>query len=245
MTKAVVIGQSHTVCMSAAASLDGHSREISIFRLRSGDEPHDANALAADDAIALVKNLSSDVSLFISILGSYHNIIGLVRAPVEFDFIMRGGGPLSETAHLIPQRVVADAFDHHLQTGSLVLKLTAAANGPVHVLACPPPKRDNEFMMKRLLAKWNKPYRGQDIAANGLNRPDLRLKLWYLECERLEAWARKIEVGFIDPPKTCFDAEGFLAEQFYAADATHANAEYGLLMLKLITSVADRRQGSE
>jgi hypothetical protein len=41
------------------------------------------------------------------------------------------------------------------------------------------------------------------------------------------------------PPASAFDADGFLARKFYAADATHSNPEYGELMLRKI----ERRYG--
>lgn len=240
MTKAVVIGQSHTVCMSAAASAIGAWDHVCVYRLQSGDKQGDAEALSAHDAVALVGTLDEATCLFLSLPGTYHNIIGLVRPEIEFDFMLRPDDVPVSGAQLIPHRVVAGAFDHHLQTETLVPKLRAAAKGRVYVLACPPPKEDNAFMLGHLLAKWNKPYRGQDIAANGLNRPPLRRKLWVLECQRMEAWAASLDIGFAAAPQGCFDEQGFLAPQFYATDATHANADYGSLVLDLVVSIASQ-----
>lgn len=226
--------------MSAAAAASGKSDYISILRLRSGERNQSTDGLSAEDAINLVKNLNANASLFLSIPGSYHNIIGLVRSQVDYDFLLRPEDEIAKGCHLIPHRVIADGFDHHLQAETLVPKLRQVASCRVYVLACPPPKRDNEFMMKRLLAKWNKPYRGQDIAANGLSRPELRRKLWVLECERLKAWASQIDIDYVGAPQACFDADGFLAEKFYASDATHANEEYGRLVLQLVSTLINR-----
>lgn len=244
MTKAVIVGQSHTVCMSAAAAANPGWDQFPVYRLRSGDKLSDADALSSDQAIDLVRKQDSNVDVFLSIPGTYHNILGLVRSQLDFDFLLKPEDHILDLNCIMPRRVIASAFDMHLETETLVPKLRAVATGRVYVLACPPPKQDNAFMMQRLLAKWNKPYRGQDIAACGLNRPELRRKLWVLECERTQLWAESSGLSFLHAPKSAFNDDGFLDEKYYAEDATHANADYGLLMLKLVDSVVNERQGS-
>lgn len=244
MNKAVIIGQSHTACIAAAADTNPGWDHVSVFRLRSGDKQDDPTALAFGDAVELVRNLESGTSLFLSGPGTYHNIIGLVRPSVEFDVMLLPADPVFDRAQLIPHRVVAQSFDKHLGTEKLVPTMKAAAKGPVHLLSCPPPKQNNAFMLERMLKKSNKLYRGRDVAACGLNRPMLRRRLWGLECERMAAWAAAQDVGFVAAPQACFDEDGFLASQFYAPDATHANADYGLLVLELIASLSHQPKGA-
>ncbi|WP_295492046.1 hypothetical protein [Sphingorhabdus sp. EL138] len=243
MTKAVIVGQSHTVCMSAAAAATPGWGQFPVYRVRSGDKLSDPDALSNDQAIDLVRKLNENVDVFLSIPGTYHNILGLVRSRLDFDFFLNPEDRLLDLDYLVPRRVITSAFDMHLETEALVPKLKGVAAGRVYVLACPPPKQDNAFMMQRLLAKWNKPYRGQDIAACGLNRPELRRKLWLIECERTKFWAESMGLDFLHAPHAALNDEGFLAEQYYAEDATHANEDYGLLILKLVASVTNQNKG--
>jgi hypothetical protein len=235
MIKAVIIGQSHTVCIADALS-DLDLEGISVVRLRSGDKLNDPNAVTIDQAVQFIRDLPG---------GTYHNILGLVRPEVEFDFLLNSSDDVSVGTQLIPHKVFVSAFDQHLETETGVKKIKAAAVGQVHVLSAPPPKQDNEFMMQKLLAKWNKPYRGQDIAASGLNSASLRLKLWLLECERLKKWSEGLKMKYVPAPSACLNNDGFLAESYFAADATHANSKYGALVLGLVASIVDQRHGND
>lgn len=243
MTNAVVIGQSHTACMANAISTHPDKAwDISVTRLRSGDKLNDPEALSIDDAMGLVSALEFSVPIFISIVGTYHNILGLIRFGEDFDFLMDGQSTISDESCLVPNKVLTSAFDENLKTEKDIQKLKAVSRGPVYLLACPPPKQDSEFMLQKLTARRNKPYRGRDVATHGINRPELRRKLWLLECQRLELWAQGLEIGYLPPPIEAFDQDGFLAKQFYADDATHANAEYGALVLSLIASTIESRE---
>ncbi|MBC2669064.1 hypothetical protein ACFOON_08835 [Novosphingobium piscinae] len=244
MKRAVIIGQSHTVCMADALSHVSNPHQFEIHRLRNGDKKNDPSALSTEQALDIVRRLDEMTPVFLSFPGGYHCVIGLVKSNPDYDFVFDEVEGVVQDVWMVPQRVIASTFDYHLETEQLVRKVKQAAAGPVYILAFPPPKQDNEFMLKHLLARWNKPYRGQDIAACGLSRPQLRRKLWLLECGRVRIWAEKLDVGFVPAPVACFNGNGFLDSTYFANDATHANVEYGKLVLEQVASVVDGRQGS-
>ena len=59
----------------------------------------------------------------------------------------------------------------------------------------------------------------------------LRLKLWMVLQEMLEDAARAHSVPFVPVPASVQTGDGFLAEEYWAWDATHANEAYGRVML--------------
>lgn len=240
MKQAIIVGQSHTVCISAAAIRQpDRARAINIQRLRSGDKAIDDAAVSVDEAAALIKASGSDCGVFLSILGGFHNAIALLRYGPDFDFVEDAAQPHDDGTVGVPFRAIASIFDDQLDGEIVVKELCRAAPGPVFMLACPPPKMDNDYMMGRLLERQKKFYRGKDVLACGINRPALRRKLWQLEGNRIAAWASGLGAHYLPPPALAFDADGYLDARLYADDATHANIDYGALVLDQVSAMLD------
>jgi hypothetical protein len=112
-----------------------------------------------------------------------------------------------------------------------------AANAPAKLalLGTPPPKKDNE-KLRGLLTR--EPVFVAIAAAHNatpetieITDPYVRLKLWYLLQDMFREAAAKFGGVYVPVPAETQDRDGFLREEFWAADVTHANSDYGRLML--------------
>jgi hypothetical protein len=241
MIKAFVFGESHTHCIAQALRRHRNNSEIiEVHRMQSRNRPLENGMISLEEAIERITALPEDVPIFLSMLGTYHNIFGLLGHDFDYDFLVNSGDhPSDGCPFIIPNRVITDLFEKHFDKSGSVKKLRRAARSEVYLLGTAPPKQSNEFIMTKFMSKTNKVYHGNNVALSGLNRPDLRLKLWQMEVNRLREWAISESMHFIPPPVEGFNEDGFLSRKYYANDATHANAAYGELVLQQIISVID------
>jgi hypothetical protein len=214
---------------------------MTIYRLEDGKRSLNGT-ISLKDAKGIVKGLPADTHVFVSVLGTYHNILGLLRSGPDFDFFLDADDVVDRTARAnVPHRAIADAFLNVFAEAKPVREISAASRGPVHLLSSPPPKADNEFIFSRLTRQKKRAYRGKVVCDVGVERPVSRLKLWRLETSLISSWAEAEGMSFVPPPSEAFDADGFLAEEFYGDDATHANARYGALVVKQISEIIRNR----
>jgi len=61
----------------------------------------------------------------------------------------------------------------------------------------------------------------------GITAPLVRYKLWKLHSKLIEDECKKLNIEFLLAPNKFIDANGFLTEEGYAKDTTHANSLYG------------------
>lgn len=245
LIRAVVIGQSHTVCMSRAAAVyPDLACGISIFRLAGKLAVPGDGSVSLQEAAGIARNLPTGTPTFLSVAGGIHNVIGLVRHDQDFDFIFQPHTELEDLdeTKVIPRRAMADTMDYHVAKTSKFLGIKKAASGPVFLISAPPPKGQNEFLLKKF-AKARKEYHGKIVVDVGVNTPRLRKKFWDLECERAKHWAQTCGIGYLDAPPEAMEDDGFLQPQYYE-DATHANMEYGALVLKQISVILENQAGT-
>jgi hypothetical protein len=240
MTRALVIGQSHSAAIAEALAGDCASVEgISIYRLGDQERP-DANAVSLVEAVAIVAALPATIPVFLSILGSYHNILGLLRSGADFDFLVTTkDAPDPQAIARIPHRAIAAAFEQNFVAAESVRKIRDAARSPIYILSTPPPKESDEFVLARLMSQKKKSYRGKSIPEVGVERAGIRLKLWTLEASLTARWAELHNMHFVPAPAKSFNENGFLASEYYAEDATHANGRYGELVVEQIYSIME------
>lgn len=237
MTRAVVIGQSH--CNAIADALDGdprHAHEITVHRI--GDPNFGANGepFTFGAGIPMVAALAPGTPVFLSMLGGYHNVLGLFQSGQRYDFLLdpKDRAEPPPTAR-VPNRAIASVLEEVFGQATKILKMKSVSKAPVYLLSTPPPKQSNEFIMSRVLAQ-KKVHNGQRVAEVEVERPEIRLKLWQLEAGLLERWAKRGGMHYVPAPPEAFDDNGFLGREFYN-DATHANAQYGALVVRQIEAI--------
>jgi hypothetical protein len=241
MTRAVVIGHSHSAAIAQALLLERPEFEgVFVYRLEDRKRPYERDVITLRKAIWIARRLPADAGLFLSTLGTYHNILGLLRSEQAYDFLLDpGDAPDPDARVQIPHRVVASAFETHIAKPTLVRKMQESAKSRIFLLSSPPPKQSNDFMLERFMSQKKKSYRGKSVEEIGLERPATRLKLWLMEVRAMAKWAESENLEFVPPPSSAFDEDGFLHPRFYS-DATHANAQYGALVIEQICSIVER-----
>lgn len=172
--------------------------------------------------------------------GNEHNLFYFFEDHRSFDFVSRHVNKLSFALNVIPQRIVREKFNKtSLQNlRGLLAGIEKAPVFSVAVVGTPPPKRDNEQLRKILL---NEPYFvdwaadiGENLETVKILSPHIQLKLWFLLQDMLAEAAHQVGVRFIPVAREVMDAEGFLREEYWYPDVTHANRHYGEVMLRQI-----------
>ena len=240
MVRAFVIGQSHTSCITQAQKDDpALMPDIVVLRLR-GSKGSPADGVTIEQAFEEVACCQADPPVFLSILGTFHNIYGLLKHDIPFDFLWDKGDALNQLeAQLVPTRAMKQLFESKLENAFGLTRLQESTKGKVYLLSSPPPKQSTEFMMRFVEKRPEKIYHGRRMLDCGFNPPELRQKLWRLECSINQEWAEKRGMTFVPPPPAAFDEDGFLAIELYASDVTHANASFGKLVLNQIQHILE------
>ena len=111
--------------------------------------------------------------------------------------------------------------------GKQLLQLKSNCRSRVACLAPPAPKEDAEHIKKGAETY----FRDLGIGEIGVTPATVRLKLWTLQQQALEAFCLKHGMIYLDNPVGTRDEAGYLDRKYYAGDATHGNKEYGSKVL--------------
>lgn len=177
--------------------------------------------------------------------GNQHNQWFLFAPRPLFDFVVasRPDLPADAEAQLVSESMVRELFWPSVAILSAMIEELARSQARIILLGTPPPKRDEEvirgYLQKEpLLMKLaaEKGYSMNDVAVT----PAItRLKLWRVIQDMMAEIATGSGGSFVEVPPETQDDLGFLVPEFWAPDATHANNEYGRLMLnRLLDHVA-------
>jgi hypothetical protein len=240
VSQATVLGHSHCNAFAEAkAENPGRWPAIAVHRLEDKRAKDDAVSIPA--AVALLKGQPPGAPTFFAIMGAYHNLLGLLRSGETFDVLMGADDrPDGGATALVPQRALRSAISEQFEQSAKMRNLMAAARGPVFIVSTPPPKRNNDFILERFMRQKKQIYRGKAVEQFGVERPETRLKLWLLEAQLMTEWAESLGAGFLAPPAAASDEDGFLGENYYSDDVTHANAAYGALVLDQVAAILER-----
>ncbi len=169
--------------------------------------------------------------------GNEHNGLYFFRPTPEFDFVSRHVPQLKEDAQIVPQAAIAARLRQHSlnQLETWLNRLREAGPKKLVQIGGPPPKRDNP-QLRALLA--GEPFYAEQIEKLGatpetvaITDSFVRLKLWRLLQDLNEETARKCGAVYVGAPEETMDDDGFLKEEYWSRDITHANPAYGRLML--------------
>lgn len=231
-TKIFVFGDSHTRALSKAAAQyysDDSLYEYSIHWMLTIKNEKQRGDLSIEDACESIKKLAGNDILAISLLGTTHNIIGLVKHNQPYWLFEPGStkDEINPADEIIPRNAIWDMFERRTGTSKRIEILKKCSSVRVFHIMPPPPKEDNEFISSKTSR-----YRDNNVADTGIAPPELRLRLWKIELQVLDKICKEWGITLLPPPIETLDDNGFLKQEFYAEDATHANSEYGALILK-------------
>ena len=106
----------------------------------------------------------------------------------------------------------------------------------VLVLGTPPPKDDDSFCRQRLGKERTFAARaeklGVDLGSIELSSAILRYKYWALLQNMMRETAGRAGKAFMPVPLAAQAPAGFLRRELWADDISHANRDYGKLVLK-------------
>lgn len=170
--------------------------------------------------------------------GNQHLAHFLFAPSPMFDLVVsdRPELELDELAQLVPEAALRAFFETSMKPIRGALGNLRVAADALFVGGTPPPKEDDEFIRARLRKEQH--FRrlaaglGLEPEQVPLSPPVLRLKLWHVLQGVLRDAAQDAGAGFVPSPRSAQTPEGFLKRELYAADVTHANTQYGKLMLE-------------
>lgn len=237
MNRAIVMGHSHSNAIAEALRrTTAYGDNIQVFLLHA-KQPSE-NSLTTPEAVKIVAECGAETGLFLTVFHTYHNVLGLVRSGEDFDFFVDPSDAPDPAATVrLPHRAMVSAFDEQFTKTHKVRAIIEAANCPVFLLSAPPPKQSNDYILERFKRPKNRVYRGKTVEDFGIERASTRLKLWSLEERLMAEWAKSVSMAFLPAPPGAFDRDGFLREEYYDDDVTHANAGYGALVLEQISTL--------
>lgn len=242
--KVLVFGDSHTEALSQALQQYGQpARRITIETmyqkrpLKNGKSIGDTDL---PDFLERIRLLGPDDMIVSMIAGNFHNAVGIVQHPVPFDFLMPGEDREPEDGvALVPYHVMEAFFRQNLEGQYRILRrFRRRSKACVCQLMAPPPKGDADFILNRPST-----FHQMGIGEKGVSPRGLRLRLWQLQARVMEQLCSEYEVSLIQVPAVSQGEDGFLKPEYYAADATHANAAYGALLADQIKHLVKTRTG--
>ena len=244
----LIVGHSHTASVLGALSVrnkhwaapDGlHVGVVNLPKLMPslGLTTRDVTVLEPPapprlhaEVIAEIERLvvpDSRLYLVSMIGGNAHNVLGLIRSDVPFDFILPEAPqlPLDAGAQLVPYTAMRAVLEQRMQNDRNTLEaLRRLYPGVLLHMESPPPPRDDEYVAGAL-EDFRTLFPDGDVVS-----ATLRYKLWRLHSSIVERYCHELGIIFVQAPIEARDAEGYLAPQAYG-NATHGNAWYGSRLL--------------
>lgn len=228
MRRIFVFGDSHTrAILGAVAANPCDDVKIDVHWIRSEKNGKVQGDLDYEDAKAIASSLEPTDLMAISLLGTRHNVVGLLRDERPFDMHGDDGASCGGDGELIPRAVMADMFAAISQKNKRIAELRSLSRAPVYHLMTPPPKGDNDYLASRLLR-----YRDRVVGEYDVNPAPLRLALWQSEMRAVAQVCEGWGVRVLPVHPQAFDERGFLKQEYYGPDATHANEGYGALVVE-------------
>jgi hypothetical protein len=183
--------------------------------------------LLIDDAFhpAVLAQLTlARAEVFVSVLGGNdHSMIGLVRHPPLFDFVLPEAPELmlQEEVLLVPAEMLREELARRIAPHVRALELlrTTVAGRIIH-LESPPP------LPEAHIRRHPEPF-AEEIAAYGIAPTRLRYKLWRLHSALYQEACSRIGIEFLAAPPAMRDGEGMMLPHACHPDATHGNDIYG------------------
>lgn len=228
----IIIGDSHTHALKKALKNSGNEDYLNAFEIYTYAKIKNdkkVGDLSLDEAKHLVSKLSkSDVVVSLT-GGNQHNSVSLIQHPQKFSIVDELQSP-TENIETIPTNVMRSVFDKGLRGNDFkrIAELKSSTKASYYHVGATPPKSD----AKHILKKHETDFAKGGITSHGVTNEFLRLKIWKLQLEITQNLCNEIDVNYFPFPQEAQDEFGFLAKDYYAEDATHANEKFGLLMLQ-------------
>ncbi|WP_370274597.1 hypothetical protein [Pararhodobacter marinus] len=233
-SKLLILGNSHSEALPRDP-IDGYDLEIHWLKTKDNAK---FGTMTLPEAREKVASLTANDTLVLMHLGALHNIYGLLNHDVPYGVLLDDGARVGpEDAQIIPVSSIRAVFQNKFESDKVVPAIKEATRAQVVHVMPPPPK---EEIPERFRNKGGD-YHGRGIAEFGFAPADLRLALWRIEESALSSFLGKLGIMHYAAPAETLTATGFLAPDFYANDATHANAAFGKQLMDAIVRLSKSR----
>ncbi|MEX0409754.1 hypothetical protein ABGN05_29390 [Aquibium sp. LZ166] len=191
-------------------------------------------SVSKEDAIKACCSLGAGDLLVLSHLGALHNQLALFEHDAPFSVAdPETGVPTPANRTVVPVAAVREFFLTRIGPASTLKQFASGASCPVFHFGSPPPRRQMLRKIKKVRLD-----RGE-VDLRAFADPALRLAVWRIETEVVDAHLEALGIRTLPAPPEARDEDGYLHPDFYAEDATHANAAYGALVIMQIISALD------
>lgn len=236
----VIAGYSHTVALGMPHVGDGSIQVVELTgepRADGLDGPWPRDDAYWQQAVAL----SAERTVAISWNRSQHLTALLLSRPFDFALRSRPDLPVADVP-LVPEVAVrARVGGSLLDLARLIAAIIEAGGRPPIVLGSPPPKGDARWVRQKIGTEVHfaeaAEQAGVSLDERELSTPQVWLKSWLLIQEMMRDVAEAFSLPFCPSPAGAQTEAGFLREECWAADVTHANETYGMLMREQIARV--------
>jgi hypothetical protein len=225
--RALLFGDSHAHAVQRAIDKrqgKGQPIPLSAHRLLKEKNGVRIGTTSFEDFLTLIAKLGPKDLVVSMIGGNQHAVYSTIQHPQPFDFFSPDVRGVQNESEIIPYQAIDHAFDFGLRAGdarSLEAIRSATIARVAHVLS-PPPKRNNDYIVQNHESVFAK-----DMRERGVSPAELRLKFWKMQSRVLMRICGELGIEVMPPPPLTVDKAGFLLEDYYANDATHANWLYG------------------
>jgi hypothetical protein len=239
-SNAVLFGDSHAYAIQRAIErriAKGRPTPVLAHRLLKEKNDKVIGDTTFESFLSIASSLQPHDAVISVIGGNQHAVFSLVRHPQPYDFIEPDDHEqsLSGDVALIPYRALSSYFSEGVKgrDGKSLEEIRKVTVAKMFHIVPPPPKRDNGFIE----VYHEERFAQEGITSLGVSPPELRMKFWRLQTKVLTEICRDLDIHIMLPPKKSLDKDGFLKPEYYANDATHANPEYGELIIQEIESI--------
>ena len=227
----------------------GHSHAASILEartlpeLQTGSVPAISVCYSADLVAGppgdkeywdFVAELSAGKHVVIVWNGNQHNANFMFQTQPSFTMLDAIDNNSYEEAVPIPRAMIKDFFKPSFgELSDIVPSLSNAAS--ITLMNGPAPKPLTHIKNCILQEKYFTDIAeslGVDIGDLVITSDSLRLELWNVLAELLADSAKNLKANFLGAPAVSRDTFGMLLPEYWASDVTHANSNYGLLLIE-------------
>ena len=250
--KLVGVGHSHLLAIRGAARRYPNELSdlgIELSTLRVGDEPYrdyrlrsplhglDGFSWSASVEEELVRQCADADLVFSCFGGNAHNVLGLVRHPRPYDFVLdeEPKRMVDEAAEIIPAALVENTLSRQggfPETLWCLRALKRTCGGLLAHCESPPPVPSAAHLLQ-FAGVFKEKFQQCGVAPAAL-----RYKLWRLHSRLIRRECESLGILFLDAPAQMMDADGYLAEPGWNQDATHGNAAYGMAVVRQLIQLS-------
>jgi hypothetical protein len=218
----LVIGDSHTTAISSALSRSPDDRFDIVNLVIAFSSENYKNKDLPD----YITSLYQPKFIFCTFGGSEHSVFGLLEMPQPFDFFDPHDTSIDPQRQLISYSMVRETLARRMKRGFMLLKKVKSLYDCQVIHICSPPPFENiddHHVLPRVF---------HDNMQYGIAPASFRRKLYRLHSSIVFNMCQELEVDFLGVPQESMNSSGFLRPELMSKDPTHANAEYGKLVLQ-------------